>query len=124
MEDSTVAQGLDQLYRLKEAIKDIAKNPYVATSSDGLIKVSAVASGQVVDININPRVYRNPDSVGLASTILQTLNQAIAGATAMQLESLERASGGLAGSFQELLQSAAAVAEELMDEADDMWRQE
>ncbi|TDD65742.1 YbaB/EbfC family nucleoid-associated protein [Actinomadura rubrisoli] len=113
-------QELEQLHRLQEVIQEVGRRPYVATSSDGTIKVTAVASGQIVGLEISPRIYRDPNSAGLARVILDTLNQAIKGAASIHVDSLERVTG--TGSFQELFQGATDLVRELMEESDDLRR--
>ena len=49
-----------------------------ATSDDGLVTVTVGPRGQVVDLELSPRIYRRPDSRRLAETILSTIQQAAA----------------------------------------------
>jgi DNA-binding protein YbaB len=48
----------------------------VAWSDDRLIKATAGPRGQLVDLEIDPRVYRQPNSKALAATILETVRRA------------------------------------------------
>ncbi|WIM99926.1 YbaB/EbfC family nucleoid-associated protein [Actinoplanes oblitus] len=48
-----------------------------ATSPDGLITVVVGPRGQLVDLRIDPRVYRQPNAGALAATILATARAAV-----------------------------------------------
>lgn len=48
-----------------------------ARSSDRLIRVVVGPRGQLVDLELDPRVFRNPDSKGLAAAILATVRDAV-----------------------------------------------
>lgn len=47
-----------------------------ATSSDGLITATVDARGQLLQLDIDPRIYRRPDSRELADTIVDTVKTA------------------------------------------------
>jgi DNA-binding protein YbaB len=47
-----------------------------AWSPDRLVRVTVGPRGQLVDLEIDPRVYRNPNSTALAQTILATARAA------------------------------------------------
>ncbi|MFB4319044.1 YbaB/EbfC family nucleoid-associated protein [Actinomadura sp. 21ATH] len=113
-----------QAQRMRELLSEVASRRFMATSHDGLVTVSAVATGQVVGLQIDPRVYRNPNSRALAESILETIDRAIAGATETHLDSLVRVSGVEASTFSELLESATNMVSELMEEVDDLQRRE
>jgi DNA-binding protein YbaB len=48
-----------------------------ATSPDGLITVVVGPRGQLMDLKIDPRVYRQPNAGALAATILATARAAV-----------------------------------------------
>lgn len=48
------------------------------TSDDGLVKVTVGPRGQVVDLELSPRIYRRPDSRRLAEVITTTIQRAAA----------------------------------------------
>ncbi|BCY11095.1 YbaB/EbfC family nucleoid-associated protein [Actinoplanes sp. L3-i22] len=48
-----------------------------ATSSDGMITVVVGPRGQLIDLKIDPRVYRTPNAGALAATILATARVAV-----------------------------------------------
>jgi DNA-binding protein YbaB len=48
-----------------------------AWSEDRMIKAVVGPRGQLVDLEIDPRVYRKPNSKALASTILSTVRAAV-----------------------------------------------
>ncbi len=52
-----------------------------ATSPDGLVTVVVGPRGQLVDLRIDPRVYRKPNAGALAATILATARAAVEQAT-------------------------------------------
>lgn len=47
-----------------------------AWSADRMVKAVAGPRGQLVDLEIDPRVYRRPNSAALAASILSTVRQA------------------------------------------------
>lgn len=47
-----------------------------AESDDGLITAVAGGSGQLLELRLDPRVYRAPDSAGLARAIADTIQLA------------------------------------------------
>lgn len=49
----------------------------VGWSADRLIKVTVGARGQLTDLQIDPRVFRNPDSAWLAESILAAARAAV-----------------------------------------------
>jgi DNA-binding protein YbaB len=51
-----------------------------ATSDDGLVTVTVGPNGRVVDVEIDPRIYRRPDSRRLGETITATIQVAAAAA--------------------------------------------
>jgi DNA-binding protein YbaB len=48
-----------------------------AWSSDRLVKAVVGPRGQLVDLEIDPRVYRNPNSKALAALIVATVREAV-----------------------------------------------
>ena len=52
-----------------------------AESDDGLVEVVVDCSGAVVQLELDPRIYRNPDSTALADLIKDTIGVAIKDAT-------------------------------------------
>ncbi|MFI1995572.1 YbaB/EbfC family nucleoid-associated protein [Actinoplanes sp. NPDC020271] len=48
-----------------------------ANSPDGLITVTVGPRGQLIDLRIDPRVYRQPNAGALAATILATSRAAV-----------------------------------------------
>ncbi|MFB4278023.1 MULTISPECIES: YbaB/EbfC family nucleoid-associated protein [unclassified Nonomuraea] len=48
------------------------------TSRDGLVSVTVGARGELVRIDLDPRIYRRPDARGLADTIAETARRAAA----------------------------------------------
>jgi hypothetical protein len=48
-----------------------------AQSDDGLITAVVGGSGQLLELRLDPRVYRAPDSAGLARAITDTIHEAV-----------------------------------------------
>ena len=48
-----------------------------AQSDDGLITAVVGGSGQLLELRLDPRVYRAPDSTGLARAITDTIHEAV-----------------------------------------------
>ena len=48
-----------------------------AESDDGLITAVAGGSGQLLELRLDPRIYRAPDSAGLARAITDTIHEAV-----------------------------------------------
>lgn len=66
-----------------EMQQQIAEIRHAVTSPDGTVTVVAGASGSVTDLTLSPSAMRM-DHTQLASTILSTLRQAVAGAVQQQ----------------------------------------
>ncbi|MCG5219420.1 YbaB/EbfC family nucleoid-associated protein [Streptosporangium sp. KLBMP 9127] len=58
-------------------------------SADGLVTVTVGARGDLIGLDIDPRVYRRPDTRVLADTILQTVRAAEAKAQDQVVEIFE-----------------------------------
>lgn len=50
------------------------------TSPDGLVSVTVGARGEIVRLDLDPRIYRRPDARRLADTIAETARKAAAAA--------------------------------------------
>lgn len=59
------------------------------TSSDGLVTATVGARGDLIRLDIDPRVYRRPDSRKLADTITETVRKAAAAAQEKVLDIFE-----------------------------------
>jgi DNA-binding protein YbaB len=71
---------------VSETQKQMAQVTGVAWSDDRLVKATAGPRGQLVDLEIDPRVYRQPNSKALAATILATVRRASEAAMAKTQE--------------------------------------
>ncbi|MDA0638527.1 YbaB/EbfC family nucleoid-associated protein [Nonomuraea sp. MCN248] len=58
-------------------------------SRDGLVSVTVNARGELVRLDLDPRVYRRPDARLLADTITQTTHRAVARAREQVMEIFE-----------------------------------
>lgn len=56
------------------------------TSRDGLVTVTVGSRGELVGLDINPRVFRRPDARALADSIITTVAQAAAKAQERVIE--------------------------------------
>jgi DNA-binding protein YbaB len=78
---SVVRSMIDDLHRARDNIADsqrrILKIKGEAWSDDRMIKAVVGPRGQLVDLEIDPRVYRNPNSKALAASILATVRSAV-----------------------------------------------
>ncbi len=74
---------------LEETQRQILKITGVAWSDDRLIKAVVGPRGQLIDLDIDPRVYRTPNSKALAATILATVRSAVDDAMAKTGEFLD-----------------------------------
>lgn len=82
MEDSlpVIGAGLDsQLWRrrllaLREQVRTVTAS---ADSDDGLITATVGGRGQLLDLRLDPRIYRASDSARLAAEITSTVREAI-----------------------------------------------
>lgn len=52
-----------------------------AESDDGLVHAIVDGEGALVELELDPRIYRDPDSAALADTIRQTISRALEDAT-------------------------------------------
>ena len=78
---SIVRSMIDDLHRTRNNLaasqQRIMKIKGEAWSDDRLIKAVVGPRGQLIDLEIDPRVYRNPNSKALAASILATVRTAV-----------------------------------------------
>jgi len=78
---SVVRSMIDDLHRARNNLaasqQRILKIKGEAWSDDRLIKAVVGPRGQLTDLEIDPRVYRNPNSKALAASILATVRAAV-----------------------------------------------
>jgi DNA-binding protein YbaB len=67
---------------LDETQKRISRITGTGYSPDRMVKATVGPRGQLVDLEIDPRVFRNPDSRGLADAILVAARNAVEDANA------------------------------------------
>jgi DNA-binding protein YbaB len=79
-----------QIKRTKELQNRILEVTGTAWSDDRMIKATVGPRGQLIDLDIDPRVYRRPNSKALAISIVQTTKRAVEQATAKTQEILEK----------------------------------
>ncbi len=79
------SEGLQvKLHRLMDQGPELARQARAVqvteTSPDGLVSVTVGARGDLVRLDLDPRIYRRPDSRALADTITETVHRATAAA--------------------------------------------
>lgn len=79
---------------LRAGFEDIARDSRsmtaTATSPDGYVTATVGPRGEVVRIDLDPRIYRRPDSTQLATTITETIHRAAEAAGAKLTAALAR----------------------------------
>ncbi|MFI5713010.1 YbaB/EbfC family nucleoid-associated protein [Kribbella sp. NPDC051620] len=76
-----VLAGLDELERHARTLQQaMATERATAESADGLIQVTVDARGGVLELDLDPRIYRVQDSTALAADILLAIKKATAAA--------------------------------------------
>ncbi len=71
------------LITLREGIKEVRE---AATSPDGLVTATVGSRGELLDLSLDPRIYRTTDSAALAETIKATVKAAAGAASAQMIE--------------------------------------
>jgi DNA-binding protein YbaB len=75
---SSIMEDLTRsLSKAKEAQQRMLEVTGEAGSADGLIKAVVGPRGQLVEVQIDPRVYRKPNSIALAASIVATVQAAV-----------------------------------------------
>jgi DNA-binding protein YbaB len=69
---------------------EMARITGTAWSDDRLIRAVVGPRGQLIELDIDPRVYRTPNSKALSAAILATVRAAVADANAKTREIMER----------------------------------
>jgi DNA-binding protein YbaB len=75
---------------LEDKHRKIMKITGVGWSDDRMVKAVVGPRGQLVDIEIDPRVYRKPNSKALSAAILAAVRVAIADANSQTMATLDR----------------------------------
>jgi DNA-binding protein YbaB len=70
--------------------QEIAEIVGTAWSEDRLIRAVVGPRGQLVELDIDPRVYRTPNSKALSASIIATVRQAVEDANQQTREIMER----------------------------------
>ncbi|CRK58757.1 hypothetical protein [Alloactinosynnema sp. L-07] len=81
MEETTLHLGMYAEYeRLADDVRSIQRRMVdiraTADSADGLISATVGANGELVELWLDPRIYRHTDSEALAESITDTVRQA------------------------------------------------
>ncbi len=75
-----VAEAMDHLDRLRAGYAELQHGLRAvrgtASSDDGLVTVIVGPQGRVISLELDPRIYRRPDSRHLAQTITSTIRRA------------------------------------------------
>ncbi|MEN3610563.1 YbaB/EbfC family nucleoid-associated protein [Plantactinospora sp. ZYX-F-223] len=67
------ARLTEDLLAMREGIDKIRITAY---SADGLVTVTVGGRGELIDLELDPRIYREPDSTALAGSIAGTIRDA------------------------------------------------
>jgi DNA-binding protein YbaB len=76
---------------ISETRQKVAAVTGVAWSDDRTVKAVVGPRGQLVDLDIDPRVFRNPNSKALSATIVATVRAAVEDANRKTREIMEKA---------------------------------
>lgn len=72
--------GPDELRHLRDGLRTVQERladvRETAESDDGLIRATVGGRGEVLDLDLDPRIYREPDSRALATAITATIRRA------------------------------------------------
>jgi len=79
------------LRQAESAQRELLKNTGTAWSDDRLIKAVVGPRGQLLELEIDPRVYRTPNSTALAASIVATVQAAVEQVMAKVREMTQRA---------------------------------
>ncbi|MEU3273985.1 YbaB/EbfC family nucleoid-associated protein [Saccharomonospora sp. NPDC006951] len=83
--DPIFQQLLDQLQQTMNNVPEIQRKMTEVTgtawSDDRMIKIVVGPRGQLVDLDIDPRIFRKPDAAAMRSQILATTQKAVREAT-------------------------------------------
>ncbi|GAB3238692.1 YbaB/EbfC family nucleoid-associated protein [Kineosporia babensis] len=88
-----------------------------ATSPDGFVRAETGAHGELLDLRLDGRIYRNPDATALARTITETVASAAQiGAERTRAVNERYATGGMtAAGMNNRLENLDAIQERLME---------
>lgn len=75
MQDQRIRELTDAVRELRRGMREITAT---ADSPDGLISATVGARGELLELELNPRIYREPDSQRLAADITEVIKQAVA----------------------------------------------
>lgn len=84
-----VRGGFDDMRKEMNAVKATTKSP------DGYVTVTVGPRGQLVKLELDPRIYRKPDATKLAATITETIQKAAVEANKKIEEVTERYAPGM-----------------------------
>lgn len=92
---SAIRGVIDDLKQTMSRVDDIRREVIEVTgtawSDDRLIKAVVGPRGQLVELEIDPRVFRNPNSKALSAAILATVRAAVTDANEKTREIMSRA---------------------------------
>lgn len=91
-----LSSGFAQLRQnLGELRRELAELAVTAKSPDGLVSATVGCQGQLVELRLDPRIYRRQDSRHLSTVITQTVQDAGAEAARRVRELSDRYAGGM-----------------------------
>jgi hypothetical protein len=75
-----IVSDYEQLAEDVRAVRRLVEVRATAESPDGMVGATVGGGGELVDLWLDPRIYRRPDSEALARTIAETVRRAVRGA--------------------------------------------
>jgi DNA-binding protein YbaB len=85
---------MDELERVSRAgavlYESLEKARVTMDSADGLVSVTVGGRGEVIDLELDPRIYQVPNADELAKTIVETIRAGYEAATDESLQALEK----------------------------------
>jgi DNA-binding protein YbaB len=79
------------LANIEQTRQEMAAVTGTAWSDDRLIRAVVGPRGQLIELEIDPRIYRTPDAAWLSATILATVRAAVEDAAAKTKQIMDRA---------------------------------
>lgn len=76
--------------RMRETQKELIQIKATAYSDDRLVKAVVGPRGQLVELDLDPRLYRRPNAKALSNTIVSTIRKAADEANRLMQEALDR----------------------------------
>lgn len=104
--DGGLTAEFERVSKVGEALyENLEKARVTMDSSDGLVTATVGGRGEVIDLELDPRIYQSPNAEALAKTIVDTIRAGYEAATEESwhaLEKLKDDSGGMRNLIENL----------------------